>query len=121
MSAHLELGLGVVRRHHVLGDVLHDRLQVGLVVGRVVLLCGRLRQDPRRLTAPLKRRITADDPPGRQTHPRQLVQQQLGQTQRGGGDLGGPVVNHVVVEEGQLHQVLGQRVALYVRLRQTEL
>lgn len=54
-----------------------------------------------------------------QTHPRLPLKQQLGETQGSGGDLRGPVVHHVVVDEGQLHQVLGQRVSLYIRLRQT--
>lgn len=52
------------------------------------------------------------------THPRQSFEQQLGETQGGSSDLRGPIVNHVVVDEGQLHQILGQSVSLYIRLRQ---
>lgn len=52
------------------------------------------------------------------THPGQTVEQQLREAQRGSGDLRWTVVHHVVVEEGQLHQILGQCVFLYVRLKQ---
>lgn len=43
-QTHCELGFALGHHHHVFGDVLHDGLQVGLVVGGVVLLCWRLKR-----------------------------------------------------------------------------
>lgn len=56
-----------------------------------------------------------------ETHPRQPLKQQLGEVQGSSGNLRRAVVHHVVVEQGQFHQVLGQRVALYIRLAETPL
>lgn len=55
----------------------------------------------------------------RHTHPRQLFQQKLGETHGGSSHLRGAVVDHVEVQEGQLHQVLGQSVLLIVGLAET--
>ena len=43
-QTHHELAFPLGDQHHVFGDVLHDGLQVGLVVGRVVLLRQRLKR-----------------------------------------------------------------------------
>lgn len=56
-----------------------------------------------------------------ETHPWQPLKQQLGEGQGSSSNLRWAVVHHVVVQQGQFHQVLGQRVALYIRLGETPL
>lgn len=117
-QTHLELCFAFIYGHNIFGDVLHDWLQVSLVISGVVLLCWRLEQTVW-LQQQRDKLETLNQPFVFQTHPRQPIEQQLRETQGGSSDLRGPVVHHVVVEEGQLHQILGQCVSLYIRLRQT--
>lgn len=50
-------------------------------------------------------------------YPCEPIKQELGEGQGSSCDLRGLVVHHVVVKEGQLHEVLGQSVLLCISLK----